>query len=162
MSSYTVDMRLKSPSAVVFEVLFPLLIIVSALRGLFLTQWAIGRMWSMPLFYLFISALFSLLALAFYWYLPKIDIDVRPVLAVTPVLVWLASAFIPLEEVLKSGAVESLTERTMGYMLALPYGFVYVRYVQLSRTLGGKIAAAFFAFLFILWGVAASILREQW
>lgn len=162
MNSISLDFRFKSPSSLVFDVLFPVLMVVSALRGLFLSQWAMGKMWSMPLHYLVVSGLFALLALIFYWYLPKIDVDVRPVLSVAPVLILLGIEFVPLEQAFSSGFLESLTERTMGYMLAFPYGFVYVRYAHVSRTLGGKIIAALFAFLFLLWGFAASVLREQW
>lgn len=155
------DFSLKSPSLLVFDVLFPLLIVVSIFRGLFLTQWAMGKMWSMPLYYLVVSGLFALLALMLYWYLPQIDVDVRPVLSFAPVLILLGIEFVPLEQAFSSGFLESLTERTIGYMLAFPYGLVYVRYVHIGRTLGGKVIAALFAFLFLFYGIAASVLREQ-
>lgn len=162
MNSISLDIRRQSASLLVFDMLLPILFFVSALRGLFLTDWVMGKTWSMPLHYLVTMTLLAFLAFLFYWYLPKIDIDVRPTFFIAPILIWLVTtSFIPLEPIFKSGALENLTERTLGYLLAIPYGFVYVRYLQLSRTLGGKICSALFAFLFLFWGFAAAIMGER-
>lgn len=160
MTSISFRMPRRSSSELVFDILLPIPFFLSVLRGFFVTTWVMGKTWSMPVHYLFMGSLLSIAAFIFYVYLPKIDVDVIPVLAVFPILMWLAADLIPLEETFRAGMLESLTERTMGYLMAFPFGFVYVRYVQVSRTLGGKICAAFFALLFVFWGVAATVLRE--
>jgi uncharacterized membrane protein YoaK (UPF0700 family) len=161
MDSISFRMPHKSASELVFNIFLPILFFLSVLRGLFLTDWVMGKTWSMPLHYLLLGSLLSVAAFVFYVYLPKIDADIIPVLAVVPVLMWLTADFRPLEEMLRAGILGGVTERTMGYLMAFPFSFVYVRYVQVSRTISGKICAAFFAFVFMLWGIAASILREN-
>ncbi|MCU0427242.1 MAG: hypothetical protein MUF71_16630 [Candidatus Kapabacteria bacterium] len=161
MTTLAVDMR-HSIAALVMEKFIPMLLIASAVRGLFLTTWLFGTPWAMPTDVLWWYGSAAAFALVLYIVLPKLDAVVRVSLALAPVFVWLALTMsVSMPDIFKNGALESLTERTLGYMMAIPYGLVYMRYVQFSTTLAGKITAALFAALFLLWGIAAAVLREQ-
>lgn len=152
-------MRTRSANANIslWDIVLPLVIISSAARG-----WYIGQEWSVPSHFMMWSLAAVVLALASVLLLPRTD---EPALQILPAIVaffvWFAVTQIPLSEPYRSGALESQVERVLGYMIALPYSFVYLRTMQVSASRITSVVLFLFFLLYFLWGIAAAVLREH-
>lgn len=149
--------RTRSTNISFWDIVLPLAIIFSSARG-----WYIGQEWSVPSHFMMWSLAAVVLALVSVLLLPRTD---EPALQILPAIVaffvWFALGQIPLPEPYRSGALESQVERFMGYMIALPYSFVYLRTMQVSASRITSVILFIFFLLYFLWGIAAAVLREH-
>ncbi|MBL7991924.1 MAG: hypothetical protein JNN25_10840 [Candidatus Kapabacteria bacterium] len=150
-------MRTRSINISLWDIVLPLLMIFSAARG-----WYIGQEWAVPSHFMMWALAAVVLALASVLFLPRTD---EPALQILPAIVAFFVGFalgqIPLPELYSSGALESKVERVMGYMVALPYSFVYLRTMQVSASRITSVVLFLFFSLYFLWGIAAAVLREH-
>ncbi|MBD1207999.1 MAG: hypothetical protein H9535_06200 [Ignavibacteria bacterium] len=150
-------MSTRSINISLWDIVLPLLMIFSAARG-----WYIGQEWVVPSHFMMWSLVAVVLALASVLFLPRIS---EPALQILPAIVafflWFAVTQISLPEPYRSGALESQVERVLGYMIALPYSFVYLRTMQVSASRITSVVLFLFFSLYFLWGIAAAVLREH-
>lgn len=139
------------------DILLSLAIILLAARG-----WSIGQEWYVPTHFMMWSLVAVMSALASVLLLPKIKEPALQVLpSVAAFFIGLAIGQIPLSESFRSGAFESQVERVVGYMIALPYSFVFLRTIQVNTSRITSVVLALFFTLYFLWGIAAAVLREH-
>lgn len=149
--------RTDKASISLLDILLPMVIILSAARG-----WSIGQEWYVPTHFMMWSLVAVMLALVSVLFLPKIKEPALQILpSVAAFFVWLAVTQIPLPELYRSGALESQVERVLGYMIALPYSFVFLRTIQVNTSRITSVVLALFFTLYFLWGIAAAVLREH-
>jgi hypothetical protein len=150
-------MRTHSANISLWDIVLPLLMIFSSARG-----WFIGQEWSVPSHFMMWALAAVVLALASVLLLPRTNEPALQILpAVVAFFVWFAVTQIPLPEPYRSGALESQVERVLGYMIALPYSFVYLRTMQVSASRITSVILFIFFSLYFLWGIAAAVLREH-
>jgi hypothetical protein len=154
-------LRIRNSDITLLDVIFPTVMILSALRGIFFKKWFAGQMWFMPSDFLLWSSGALVLAIILVLTLPRLDLVLQVSSMFIPFCVWMSMTAIPLPEILHSGALESITEMTLGYMIAIPYSFVFLRNAQVCSSRVASVIAFIFFILFLLWGIAAAVMRDN-
>jgi hypothetical protein len=154
-------LRIRNSDITFLDIIFPTVMILSALRGIFFKKWFAGQTWTLPLDFLLWSSAAVALAIILVTVLPRLDLVLQVTSMFIPFCVWMSIEAIPLPEILKSGALESVTEMTLGYMIAIPYSFVFLRNAQVCSSRVVSVIAFIFFILFLLWGIAAAVMRDN-